>query len=124
MNILEQTVQRKLTHEFIMTMPVTITLRPRNKVKTPAGGFTWQETVPRAAQVMRLCEPSTMGGGMPRPIVTTDGIQREIEFMLLGEWDASIGVNDVFTHDGHDWEIVQVAQSNGWEQRALVTRLG
>lgn len=117
----ELTVQRKLTHAFILTQPVEITLTPRAKVKMPAGGFVWQEGDPRAPQTMRLIEPSNSA---PKPTVTADGIEREVTFFLLGEWDATIGLFDIFTHAGYDWEIVQLAHHNGWETRASVARYG
>jgi hypothetical protein len=70
---------------------------------------------------MRLIEPGTI----PSPIVTLDGVQREVEFELLGEWDAVIGVYDVFELDDDSrWEVVGLAHFNGWEQRALVSKIG
>lgn len=118
----ELDIQKSLTHAFILTQPVTITLIPRSKVKKPAGGFVWQYETARDSQVMRLVEPSTPREAMPMPQSTSDGVQREIVFMLLGEWDSVIGLYDVFDHDGHRWEIVQLGHSNGWEQRASVAR--
>lgn len=117
----ELTVQRKLTHAFILTQPVQITLTPRSKVKMPAGGFVWQSQAPRAIQTMRLIEPSNSG---PKPTVTADGIEREVDFILLGEHDATIGLFDIFSHAGYDWEIVQLYHHNGWETRASVARYG
>lgn len=120
----EVDIQRTLTRAFINTMPVTITLVPRVKVQKPAGGFTWQEQAARDPQVMRLIEPSTVNGIAPNPIVTGDGVERRIEFTLLGAHDAIIGLYDVFEHAGHEWEVVQVAHPLPWEQRASVARRG
>lgn len=117
---LELDTQRELTTAFILTQPVEITLVPREKIQKPAGGFAWADAPPRPPQVMRLIEP----GNIPRPTVTVDGVQREVEFELLGEWDATIGRFDTFDLDGKHWEVVEVAHFNGWEQRALVSRLG
>lgn len=116
----ELVIQRQLTVAFILTQPVEITLVPREKVKKPAGGFGWADQAPRPPQTMRLIEPGTI----PRPVVTVDGIQREVEFELLGEWNATIGRFDTFSHDGARWEVVEVAHFNGWEQRALVSKVG
>ena len=85
-------VQRKVTHGFIMTQPVTVTLRKRVKVQQPAGGFAWEEDYERDPQVMRVVEPASQ----PQPVVTADGVDRVIEFMLLAEWDAEIERGDVF----------------------------
>lgn len=125
MTTVELDVQRRLTAEFIRTQPVVLVLKPRVKGRTATGGFEWQNGVPRPAQTMRLIEAAT-GQGLParEPVVTADGIARRVELMLLGEWDATIGLFDVFTHDGYDWEIVEMAHFNGWERRASVARHG
>lgn len=120
----ELAIQRKLTHEFILTQPVTIVLQPRVKVRGTAGGFIWQNTLPRPPQVMRLIEPSTVQTTAPGPVIGNDGIQREIKFLLLGEWDAVIGLHDVFEYQDHHWEIVQLAYNNGWKRLASVARYG
>jgi hypothetical protein len=117
-------IQRRLTTAFIATRPVTVVLRPRNRVKTPTGGFVWQDAVARPPQVMRFCEPSTQLQEMPNPTTAQDGVVREVQFMLLGEWDSVIGTDDVFDHEGQSYQIVQVAVPNGWEQRASVVRYG
>lgn len=117
----ELDIQKRLTHAFILTQPVTLALVPRAKLKQPGGGFAWQDLPPRAPQVMRLIEPSNSG---PKPTVTTNGVEREVEFILLGEWDATIGLFDTFTHAGYDWEVVQLYHHNGWETRAAVARHG
>jgi hypothetical protein len=121
----EQSLQRLLTHQFILTQPVTLVLQPRQRVRTPSGGWQWQNTVPRAPQVMRLCEPSTVDQIMPSaPTAAQDGQVRKVVFMLLGEWDSTIGRDDVFTLDGAQYEVAEVAVFNGWEQRASVVRYG
>lgn len=114
-------IQRKLTHAFIQTQPVVIQLIPRSYEQQPAGGSTWIEQTPREPQVLRLVEPSNSA---PTPVTTADGIEREVEFMLLGEWDAQIGQNDIFTYMNLHWEVVQLAHFNGWERRASVARYG
>lgn len=116
----ELAVQRKLTRAFIARQPVTVTLVPRTKVKKPSGGFGWEDGTPRDPQVMTLIEP----GSIPLPIVTVDGVQRETDFELLGEADAVIETNDRFTLDGFTYDVTRIGHANGWEQRALVSKLG
>lgn len=116
----ELTVQRRLTTAFINTQPVVLALIPRTKVKKPAGGFVWEDQPPRAPQTLRLIEP----GGMPPPVVTADGVERTVDFELLGEHSAVIGLWDYFLHDGAEWEVVQLLHFNGWERRAVVSRRG
>lgn len=118
----EIAVNRRLTHEFIMRRPVTITLVPRNQVKKPAGGFVWADQTPRPPQVMTLIEPGD--SGLRPATITADGIERVVDFELLGEWDAAVDRNDRFTNDEADWEIVALAPFNGYEQRAMVSRRG
>jgi hypothetical protein len=116
----EVEVNKRLTHVFIGTLPTVVVLTPRSKVNKPAGGFALEAQEPRDPQTMRLIEPSTI----PLPTVTLDGVQRETQFELLGEWDAQISVYDTFDVDGKRWEVVHLAFFNGWEQRALVSRFG
>lgn len=120
---LEMDTQRRLTKAFIDTMPVTLTLTPRIQVKTPAGGTKWQEGDPRDPQVLRLIEQATVGGD-PHPIVTVDGVERKVEFELLGEYTSLIARGDVFLHSGKEWEVIDLWIDNGWEKRALVSARG
>lgn len=125
MTTAELDIERGLTHWFILTQPVTITLQPRTRTKTPSGGWVWQNTVPRAPQIMRLCEPSTVDQIMPSsPVAAQDGQVRKVAFMLIGEWDSAVAIDDVFTLDGAEFEVAEVAIFNGWEQRASVVRRG
>jgi len=118
----ELTIQRQLTKAFIDTMPVTLVLTPRTKVPTDIGGFTWQEEEPRLPQVLRFVELDT---SRPNdPIRTQDGIERRADFMLIGEWDAIIEVNDIFTYDGDSFTVIEMYYDNGWEVRAKVARHG
>lgn len=121
---LELDVQRRLTKAFIATAPEQVVLRPRVKGETSTGGTVWQQGVPRPVQTMRLVEPSTVNVLAPAPQLTTDGQVRKVAFLLLGEWDAVMGQYDTFTLHGHEWEVVQLAHFNGWEQRASVARYG
>lgn len=119
----ELAVQRKITKGFIAAQPVMITLVPRAQVKQPSGGTRWENGEPRVAQTMKIIEP-TLGVGNTRPTVAVDGIERVVEYILLGAWDAVIGVYDTFEHDGGRWEVVQLIHDNGYEQRASVARHG
>lgn len=119
-NLLELAAQKNMTHWFILRLPVEITLVPHAVAKQPTGGTKLVAQTPRVAQIMTLIESPVT----PRPTVTQDGVERFIEFELLGEWDASMDRFDSFTHDGKEWEIVELFHFNGWERRALVSRRG
>lgn len=114
---------RRLTKRFIDQSPVTLFLIPRVKEKKPAGGYVWVEQAPRPPQVMTIIEQTGLSG-QPRPQVTIDGVDRELEFELLAEWDASIQQGDTFTHQGRDWEVVGLYYDNGYERRAMVSARG
>lgn len=120
----ELDVQRSLTKSFIDTAPLELVLKPRNRVRTSTGGWMWQDAVPRAAQVMRLCFTAAGISEVPVSVAGEDGAARKSEMMLLGEWDSELDVNDTFEVDGHTWIIDQVYVSNGWERRAAVVRHG
>lgn len=119
----EMAVQRQLTTAFIATQPIVIEMVPRTKVKQPGGGFIWQEQTARTAQTFRLVESSS--SVPPRPVTGSNGQIRQMDFQLLGEWDAEIGRYDIFTlEDGEWWEVAELYHFNGWERRASVIKHG
>lgn len=111
---------RTLTKAFIDAVPVVLTLIPRANIKQPAGGYRWVEQTPRLPQTFTLIEPS----GEQLPTVTTDGVERTILYELLGEWNAELARGDVFTHQGKDFEVVELFHENGYERRAMVSARG
>jgi hypothetical protein len=114
-------IQRRITMAFIDSRPIMITLVPRVRAKQPTGGFAFQELAPRPPQKMRLIESS---GGLPVFITGSDGIQRELEMILLGRWDCDLEKYDVFSYSGQSYEVAQLYFFNGWEQRAEVIKFG
>lgn len=118
--VIEMRVQQKLTQAFIGTQPVSITLTPRAKIKSATGGTQWTDMAKRLSQTMRLIEPPSPAA----PRRSADGIERVVEFMLLGAHNSQIGVYDVFDHLGDNWEVVFLYHFNGWERRAEVARHG
>lgn len=114
---------RRLTKQFIDANPVSLVLSPRTKTKKPAGGWVWETGAARDPQIMTIIEETGLGG-MPRPQVAVDGIDREVEFTLLGEWNSALERGDVFTHQGKEWEVVDLYYDNGYERRALVSARG
>lgn len=116
----ELDIQRRLTRAFINTQPVMITLTPRTRTKTSTGGVLMTDGVPRGPQKLRLVEPGDSGGRLP--IRAADGLEREVEYILLGEHTAEIGKYDIFTYAGSRWEVAALMHDNGWEKRGLVVR--
>lgn len=114
---------RRLTKAFIDQLPTTVVLTPHRRVRGASGAFELQDLPARDPQVVTLIEQGTVGG-LPRPTVTQDGVERVVEFELLGEWDAELDRRDTFTHQGKEWEIVDLFYDNGYERRALVSVRG
>ena len=113
-------VQRYLTKAFIEQYPEMISFIPRRKERKPAGGYVFVEEAPRAPQKVTFIEP----GNDPTPMVTLDGVDREVVFEVLGAHDAHMARHDVFTHKNREWEIVEMFYDNGYETRALVSGRG
>lgn len=115
--------QKRLTRAFIGRNPVVLELLPRVETKTATGGIlkTLGET-PRPPQIFTLIEPSD--SGYREPVKSSTGEQLTIDYLLIGEADAVMDVNDVFIHEEREYKIVTIMVNNSYEKRALVTRHG
>jgi hypothetical protein len=114
--------QRLITHLFLLAYGRPVTLLPRVRISDGAGGYIYQLQSPRATQTMKLIEFNSQAGqGQPTPALT--GIQRNIQYMLLGEWDAKIGIDDEFTLDNCSWVVKEHMPYNHWERRAIVNKV-
>lgn len=116
-------INRKLTSAFIAQLPTVVTLIPRTVTKLPAGGTKLVDGTPRAPQTMTIIEQSSLSG-QPTPTRTLDGVDRKVEFEIVAEWDAAIARYDTFTHQGKEWEVIDLFFDNGYEKRALVSARG
>jgi hypothetical protein len=110
-----------LTEAFINVFPVSVVLTPRHKEKQPAGGFVWVEDPPRDPIVVTFVESRT---DVPTPTVTLDGVERRVDLQMIGPWNSTMARFDVFSHQGKDWEIVDLFYDNGYECRAWVSGRG
>lgn len=120
-NPTELAVDRRNTAAFIAADPTVILLTPRVRTKTGTGGYTWTEQPPRRPQTFKIVESNSRARTDVRVI---GGVSHQVEFTLLGHWDAVIGENDIFTHEGAEWEVLALDYFNGYEQRASVVRYG
>jgi len=116
----ELEIQRGLTESFIAASPISLVLTPHARTKSNNGGYTTAGGTPRAAQSFKLIQFSENAD----PVLGQDGVMRRIDFMLLGLWDAQIAVDDQFTYDGGDFQVVALMTDLGYETRALVRRRG
>lgn len=120
----ELEVNRLNTTAFIRANLSLVTLTPRTRART-GDGYAWTEGADRPTQMMRLIDQSSAGGPTLGSVRAPDGRQREIDFHLLGEWDAEVGIYDCWTDEsGLRWEVIDLFPRNGYETRAMVARYG
>lgn len=113
--------QRRQTKAFIDMDPTTIVLTPQTSTITPGGGRAMGAGNPRAEQVFKVI-PMTFD---QRPTVTADGVERIIDYTLLGEWDAEGEVWDTFVLDdtsGEYYLVVAITDGHGYEKKFLCER--
>lgn len=118
----ETSVNRDLTHWFIMSDPVQLALVPHLKVRTGSGGFTMQAQPERETQTFRLIPASAFEPPVRSP---DQGVQRRYDYTLLGEWNSVMDVNDRWTDEvGQTWIIDNLVPANGYERKGLVISYG
>lgn len=111
--------QRRATASFIAQDPTEVVLVPWGRVQTPSGGFSYVAGTPRAPQTVKMILQSN---NTP-PVVTVAGVERLVDYHLMGPWDMSIAVGDIWNSpDGTVWEVL--AFTEGWDYmtKALVGR--
>lgn len=112
------------TKAFIDANPVWLTLVPHTREKTGTG-TRYIPGTPRPMQKLRLIDQSSTSGPQPGAVAGSDGIQRRVEYQMLGLPDAEIGKYDRW-QDAHGiwWEVADLLPDNGYERRAQVVRYG
>lgn len=119
----ELRVNRLNTSAFIAADPLSLTLQVRGSVRTPSGAYSRERQSERPPQVFKLIMQSPAGGSIEQR--TEDGTERQVDFILLGEWDAEIEVGDYWDDEaGQRWEVVALVPRNGYETRAVVEAHG
>lgn len=116
----ELEMQRRTTKAFIDADPTVIALTPQSVTITPGGGRKFEQDQPRADQTFKLI-PMTFD---QRPTVTSGGVERIIDYTLLGEWNAEGEVWDRFVLDNPDeyYLVVAIADGHGYEKKFLCER--
>jgi hypothetical protein len=111
--------QRALTLKYIEYDPTTIALIPYVDTPSATGGFIRTEGEPRSPQTFKRIAQ----GGNPRPTVTIAGVERIVDYVLLGVWDCEIEIGDHWTDDkGTIYEIILIQAGHGYEKKAFVER--
>ena len=120
---MELLVNRMNTKAFIDADSITVTLVPRTAARAPTGGVIQTDGAPRAPQIFKLIMQSPAGGSIEQR--TDDGTERQVDFVLLGEWDAVIAVGDWWEDvRGNRWEVRALIPTNNYETRAVVEAHG
>lgn len=111
--------QRRLTREFIAYDPTAIILIPTVVTAQSNGGSTRVDGPPRVSQQFKLIPMSHDR----KPVVTVDGVDRMIDYTLLGEWDSSMELWDHWEgSDGSTFTIVAFADGMDYQKKGLVER--
>lgn len=115
---------RRQTHWFIMNDPTYIDLVPVERITAPGGAWNSSDLPPRPSQAFKMIYQSGFVDGV---VPTTDGQNRRYDFILVGEWDATVGVGDHFFDSSPDiqhWIITGLQPYNGYEIKAGVVSYG
>ena len=113
--------QRRVTQSFIDTDPTDIILTPHTDEVTGSGGRARVAGDPRDVQTFKVI-PMTFD---QRPTVTAGGVERIIDYTLLGAWDCVMEVGDTWTLvEGarEYYEVVAITDGHGYERKGLCER--
>lgn len=117
----ELALLRDQTAWFIAANSIDLILTPVRRQRTGSGGTAVINMPNRPMQRMRLISMSAS----QKPKLTEDGIEREIDLTLLGEWDAQMDIGDWWIDgEGLKYEIIEMVPYNRYEVRGLVVKSG
>jgi hypothetical protein len=102
--------QRRMTAALIADDPTTIELIPYSRVATATGGFRYQAGTTRAPQTVKM----SLLNFDQRPTTTVAGVERLVDYHLIGPWNMAIAVGDIwYAEDDTTWEVLGF--SEGWD---------
>lgn len=115
----EVDVQRRITDAFIKARPKTVVLIPRDVTTINTNGVpAMTPLTPRPAQTFYMSELSFD----QRPTVTVNGVERVIDYHMIGRHDAQIAVGDHWTEGTVTYEVVGFSDGFMYERKAYVAR--
>ncbi len=116
-------LMRELTHWFILQDPSYVVLTPREQVDSGNGSFGWADLPPRPQQMVKLIFTA---GNSDGAVESSDGIERKYDFVLVGEWNATVKLGDYWRDPETEQKYVVTGLSpyNGYEIKANVTSYG
>jgi hypothetical protein len=112
-------IQRQITAAFIADDPTTAQFIPVTRAKQANGGFQEVDGTPRVAQTFKL----SLLAFDQRPTVTVAGVERVIDYHLIGPHDLVAAVGDYWIDDeGTRYDIVGFSEGWEYERKAFVSR--
>lgn len=122
MDAMEVKIHRLNTKAFIDHRPTIVKLARPTFERAKTGGTKAVADTPLAGQTMRIVQQTTSN----MVVTLTDGTQREVEFVLLAEFDADMQRDDFWKDEatGRYWVIGDVVRDNEYERRGLVVERG
>lgn len=103
-------LNRRLTKAFIIDDPTDIVLTPVVEESRPGGAKKKTAGSPRDEQTFKIIYPG--GDGQ---VVTADGKTRRFDFIIVGEYDASIAIGDFWDEGNQHYVIDYLFPDNGYE---------
>lgn len=114
----EKDAQRAITASFIAADPTTVVLVPRIRGILPDGSEGYITGTPRSPQTFKM----SLLAYDQRPTVTVNGVERLIDYHMIGTWDCLIGVGDTWTNGSSRYEVVGFSDGFQYETKAFVIR--
>lgn len=108
---------RYTTKQYIQDDPTEVIIMRQTKVSRPGGGHVFPKN-PIAPQIFRFVNQDITGGAING---SDDGTARRFTYVLIGEHDADLDVNDTWEIDDQQYKIDAIIPNNQWESRAYVT---
>lgn len=116
----ETRVNRRNTTYFIACNPYPVVLIPRVSTRVSNGGHQITQGSPKPQQICRLIPAQET----TQPNFTDEGTDRQIDYVLLGEWDMDFSIYDQWRDtQGFLYEIVDVSM-NPYEIKGAVIKHG
>lgn len=113
------TVQRRMTAAFIADDPTTTALIPVTRTLLANGGYSYVDGAPRPAQTFKL----SLLAFDQRPTLTVAGVERLMDFHLIGPHNMAIEVGDHWTaDDGTKYEVAALTEGWNYMTKAVVFR--
>lgn len=106
MNPVELLLRRRQVRELVRRDSVDVVLRRQEKIRTPAGGYTKGPVVSLTPQRVAIWPfrrrvstflVNSVAGDIP-----------ELACSLVGAPDLDVRRGDLFTHEGQEYEIIQI----------------